>query len=307
MGGGVNVPGPSAEERELQKQQSETLKLQREILEQQRQQQAVLVPFLAEQEGFDVITDDNGNITGITKRPDALADMKKDIETQLTERTLKALKGELPVDPALEETLGVQERDLRAKLSSQLGPGYETSSPGIESLGNFFRSSEILREGARTNQLTLSEQLGITREQQRIFEQNSRFDNLSQNANQIPLTLAGAFGQNAAGFGKAQEPFIQQRQMQLQASIANAQSRASMFGAGLGFAGALFSDMRNKEDMVIVGWNSKLGVPIYKFRYIGEETEYFGMMAQDVQKIRPEAVVEGPGGVLMINYGALDG
>lgn len=304
MGGGVKVPGPSQEERDLQRQQAETLALQREILEQQRKQQAILVPFLAEQEGFDVTTDENGNITGITKRPDALADMKKDIETQLTERTLKALKGELPVDPALEETLGVQERDLRAKLAAQLGPGYETSSPGIEALGNFFRSSEILREGARTNQLTLSEQLGITREQQRIFEQQSRMDTLTQNANQIPLTLAGAFGQNASGFGKAQEPFIQQRQMQLQASIANAQSRASMFGAGLGLIGGLFSDDRGKERIEIVGWTN--GLPIWSYRHYGETTEYLGVMADDVEALYPELVTVDPrSGLRKVNYGAL--
>lgn len=303
--GSVKVPGPSPEERDLQRQQAETLKLQREILEQQRQQQAVLLPFLAEQEGFDVTTDEFGNVTAITKRPDALADMKRDIETQFAERTLKALKGELPVDPALEETLGVQERELRAKLASQLGPGYETSSPGIEALGNFFRSSEILREGARTNQLTLAEQLGLTREQQRIFSQQTSLDSLQQSANQIPLTLAGAFGQNAAGFGKAQEPFIAQRQMQLQASIANAQTRASMFGAGLGLIG-MFSDERGKEKIAVIGFIPDYGVPVWRYRHRGEVTEYIGVMAQDLQKVRPDLVFEDPAtGLLKVNYEAL--
>ena len=237
MGGSVSVPKPTQEERDLQRQQAETLKLQREILEQQRQQQAILIPFLAEQEGFEAVTDEHGNITSIKKLPDALADMKKEIETKFAERSLKALRGELDVDPALEETLGTQERDLRNRLASQLGPGWETSSPGIEALGNFTRSSEILRAGARNDQLTLAEQLGLAREQERIFAQQTSLDTLQGSANQIPLTLAGAFGQNAQGFGKAQEPFIAQRQMQLNAAIANQQSKSQMFGAGLGLVG----------------------------------------------------------------------
>lgn len=302
MGGSVSVPKPSAEERELQKQQAETLKLQREILEQQRQQQAVLLPFLAEQEGFEAVTDANGNITSIKKKPDALADMKKEIETKFAERSLKALKGELPVDPALEETLGIQERDLRNKLANQLGPGWETSSPGIEAMGNFTRSAEMLRSGARNDQLTLAEQLGMAREQGRIFSQQTAQDTLTQQANSLPMTLAGAFGQNAQGFGRAQEPFIQQRQMQLQANIANQQAKTQMFGAGLGLVGAMFSDDRVKEKIRVVGWSG--GVPVWEFRYTNDPpwAVRYGHSAQEVQRVYPEMVLENDAGLKMVNY-----
>lgn len=305
MGGSVKVPGPSQEERDLQRQQAETLKLQREILEQQRQQQAVLLPFLAEQEGFEATTDENGNITSIKKKPDALADMKREIETKFAERSLKALRGELDVDPALEETLQTQERTLRSQLSAQLGPGWETSTPGIEALGNFTRSSEILRAGARNDQLTLAEQLGMAREQGRIFAQQTSLDTISQQGNQIPLTLAGAFGQNAAGFGKAQEPFIQQRQMQLNAAIANQQAKSQMFGAGLGLVGALFSDDRVKHKHFIAGWRG--GLPIWAFSYTDDPagTIRFGHSAQEVQRVHPEAILQAFDGTLVINYEVL--
>lgn len=302
MGGSVSVPKPSPEERELQKQQAETLKLQREILEQQRQQQAVLLPFLAEQEGFEATTDEFGNVTSIKKKPDALADMKREIETKFAERSLKALKGELDVDPALEETLSTQERELRNRLSAQLGPGWETSTPGIEALGNFTRSSEILRAGARNDQLTLAEQLGLAREQERIFAQQTSLDTLQGSANQIPLTLAGAFGQNAAGFGKAQEPFIQHRQMQLNAAIANQQSKSQMFGAGLGLVGALFSDDRVKHKHFIAGWRG--GLPIWAFSYTDDPPNIirFGHSAQEVQRVHPEAIMEAFDGTLIVDY-----
>lgn len=306
MGSKVTVPGPSAEERELQKQQAETLKLQREILEEQRRQNAVLLPFLADQEGYSVETDANGNITRIFEKDNKLKKMKLELEEGLTERSLKALKGELPVDPALENALVRQERDLRAGLSGRFGPGYETSSPAIETLGDFFKHAEELRAGARNAQLSLAEQLSITREQQRIYAQQTSQDSLQQVSQQVPLTLAGGFGQNARGFGAAQQPYIQQRQMQLQASIANAQSKASMFGAGLGAIGSIigaFSDEAVKENLQVIGMYEDR-VPIYRFRYLGELTERIGMLAQDLLRYKPEAVFEREG-LLVVNYEAL--
>lgn len=301
MGGGVKVPGPSKEEKDLQKNQAELLALQTEILKQQRQQQAVLLPFLAEQEGFEVSTDADGNITSISKTPSELDNMQKDLEMQLTRRSLDALAGNLPVSPGLERDLTKQQETLRERLAQQLGPGFETSSAGIEALQNQSESAEVLREGARTAQLTLAEQLGITREQQNQFSQQSSQDVLRQQAIGDPLTLAGAFGQTAGGFGKAQEPFIAQRQMQLQASIANAQNKASMFGAGIGMIGSLFSDERLKSDAIFIA-EGPLGIPIYEFTIGGERR--LGMFASDVEDVAPELVGERMG-YKTVNYGEL--
>jgi len=290
MGGGAKVPPPSAEERALQASQKEMLDLQRSIIEAQQKQQAILLPFLAEQEGFNVETDDKGNITKISKTPSELDNMKKDLEFQLTKRSLDALHGDLPVSPGLERDLKQNEQTLRERLGSQLGPGYETSTPGIEALAKNQESADVLREGARTAQLTLAEQLGITREQQNQFSQQSAQDILRQSAVGDPLTFAGAFGQTAAGYGKAQEPYIQQRQMQLQASIANSQSRASMFGAGIGLIGSLFSDERLKSNAIKIGSLEPYDIPIYEFEYDGDR--YIGVFASDAEVVAPGAVGE---------------
>jgi hypothetical protein len=300
MGGGVKVPGPSAEEKALQKSQSELLNLQTEILKQQRQQQAVLLPFLAEQEGFQVETDQFGNVTKISKTPTELENMRKDLETQLTKRSLDALAGNLPVSPGLERDLGKQEQTLREKLGAQLGPGFETSTPGIEALAKQRESADVLREGARTAQLTLAEQLGITRQQQDQFSRQSSQDVLRQQAIGDPLTLAGAFGQTASGFGKAQEPFIAQRQMQLQASIANSQSRSSMFGAGIGLIGSLFSDPRLKANAIVISVRPD-GLKVYEYEMGGQRR--IGMYADEVAKVYPHAVGVRMG-YKVVQYGA---
>jgi hypothetical protein len=291
MGSKVSVPGPSAEERELQKRQAELLAQQSEIIQEQRAQNRILLPFLAQQEGFDVTVDDNGVVTAITQRPEETARRARESEiTQLlNERSLKALKGELPVDPALERDLEAQERELKNQLSAKFGPGYETSSPAIETLGEFFRTAEVLRSGARTGQLTLAEQLGITREQQQQFSRQASQDVLRTSAVGDPLTIAGAFGQSARGYGQAQIPFIQQRQMQTQASIANAQSSAGILGAGIGLLGAFISDEDAKTDLVRVSQTID-GIPIYAYTHRSTGERMIGVLSKDVEKVRPGSV-----------------
>jgi hypothetical protein len=72
----------------------------------------------------------------------------------------------------------------------------------------------------------------------------------------------------------------------------------SLFGGqGAGGAGSLagmaafFSDRRLKEDIAQVGTLFD-GTPVYRYRYIGHNAFQIGLMAQDVEKTTPEAVVE---------------
>src|SRR3990172_2008136 len=98
-------------------------------------------------------------------KADELAPLRSQIEKGFLERTQAALAGQLPVNPALLSDLAENERTLRETLRRQLGPGFETSSPGIESLGEFGQRRSELLESARRGDLTLAEQLGISRQQ----------------------------------------------------------------------------------------------------------------------------------------------
>lgn len=55
--------------------------------------------------------------------------------------------------------------------------------------------------------------------------------------------------------------------------------------------GGFFSDRRLKEDVHEVGKTND-GQPIYAFKYKGEPRTQLGLMAQDVEKVKPEAVGE---------------
>lgn len=64
------------------------------------------------------------------------------------------------------------------------------------------------------------------------------------------------------------------------------------------------SDIRLKQDITQIGMTAN-GLPLYSFRYIGEDQLYSGVMAQDVLKHTPQAVVMRRDGYLAVNYGML--
>lgn len=104
-----------------------------------------------------------------------------------------------------------------------------------------------------------------------------------------------------------------QRANQLAAAQANAQAQAS---SGAGLMGALgtiggaaikvagpalmASDKRLKTDIKKVGKTNK-GLPIYTYKYKGDDTTQMGVMAQDVEKKTPKAVSE-VGGFKAVDY-----
>jgi hypothetical protein len=64
------------------------------------------------------------------------------------------------------------------------------------------------------------------------------------------------------------------------------------------------SDIRLKENILRIG-TTVLGLPLYRFSYIGQEEVYSGVMAQDVLSVMPSAVSVGEKGFYRVNYGML--
>ena len=122
--------------------------------------------------------------------------------------------------------------------------------------------------------------------------------------------------QNYMGGGNIQAaPVFQGQQQQGQAAMdiygqqmaaANAQTAGmyqlagSVLGAGSRAYAA--SDIRLKSNIVRVGTHP-LGIGIYEYDIFDRRER--GVMAQEVEKVRPEAVAEHPDGYKMVNYAAL--
>jgi hypothetical protein len=64
------------------------------------------------------------------------------------------------------------------------------------------------------------------------------------------------------------------------------------------------SDARLKRDIVKVGRLAN-GLPLYRYRYLWSDTEFVGVMAQEVALLMPEAVARGDDGYLRVDYGRL--
>jgi hypothetical protein len=92
---------------------------------------------------------------------------------------------------------------------------------------------------------------------------------------------------------------------QVAANNAKTGAFASMIGTlGAGAMGAppgTFSDRRIKQNISKVGVLDN-GLPVYSFQYIWGGPQQIGLMAQDVEKVNPSAVVENDAGIKMVNY-----
>lgn len=73
---------------------------------------------------------------------------------------------------------------------------------------------------------------------------------------------------------------------------------------GGGGGGGRRSDIALKHDVVLLGHLDN-GLGYYRFSYLGSRKAYVGMMAQEVQAIRPDAVTRGGDGYLRVHYDRL--
>jgi hypothetical protein len=144
---------------------------------------------------------DKQGIIGLTEIADPSRDLRKENERLLLERQGAALRGELPVAPALLSDLDQQEEDLRASLLENLGTGFETSTPGIEALAEFgerknaileaTRRDDIAGAGAQANQMGgFLESLSGSRSARAAGAGQLPFQNAS-NLSQIANSLSG--------------------------------------------------------------------------------------------------------------------
>jgi hypothetical protein len=87
---------------------------------------------------------------------------------------------------------------------------------------------------------------------------------------------------------------------------ANAAKSAGMMGAMGSIAGAaiMASDSRLKRNIKRIGTHIT-GIGIYCYNYIWGDTMHIGVMAQELQKVKPEAVIETESGYLAVDYNKL--
>jgi hypothetical protein len=115
----------------------------------------------------------------------------------------------------------------------------------------------------------------------------------------LGLDAIGAGKPQLFDVGSALNLGAAQRQNIVNANAANAQARASyssglfqgIGGVAQGIGSAVASDRRVKTNIKVVG-KTDSGLPVYTYQYKGQNVTQMGVMAQDVEMVNPEAVVE---------------
>ena len=137
--------------------------------------------------------------------------------------------------------------------------------------------------------------------------------------NNLPYQQLGNFanliGGNYGGTSTLSQPYFQNGGANAMSGALGGAATGAMLGSivpgigtgigalGGGVMGLLgsISDRRLKRDISRVRTHQN-GLPIYRFRYINDNTEHTGFMAQDVLRMRPWAVGVLPSGVLFVDY-----
>lgn len=164
-------------------------------------------------------------------------------------------------------------------------------------------NNQVTQGNNAINTQTFNEQNAL-----RAMFLNEQYAARAQPINEITSLLSGAQVQNPnfSPTQSAQLPTLDYAGLvnqDYQNRVAAAQAKSAGTGAILGGLASLFSlsDKTAKKDIKKVGG-------LYEYRYKGEGEDApkrIGVMAQEVEKVRPEVVRKGKDGLRRVNYGAL--
>jgi hypothetical protein len=176
------------------------------------------------------------------------------------------------------------------------------------SRGNFDQTQatqDVMRQiqaGGFNNQ---NRQSAISEEQSRRSQALNELNALLSGSQVEQPNMPGFSGAAQAGGGSMSDALSKQYQGDLAASNAeNAQtSQAAQLGAMM-YMMYMFSDARLKEDIRYTG--DFIGsIPVVEFRYRGVPGLLTGVIAQDVLKVKPSAVIVDHSGFYKVNYSEL--
>jgi hypothetical protein len=180
-------------------------------------------------------------------------------------------------------------KDLNAQLQAQ---GQDRTLAAARQLGDLSTTYDANQRANVGAQGAIGDMLrAITQQQAQAPLDLAKFT-----ATSLPDLLRGLFGQNTSGTsntvgtqtGKTgQDPSV-----------------ASDIGDIAAIASLFMSDRRLKTDIVRLGTRPD-GLGVYLYRYLWSPARFIGVMAQEVLKVKPEAVVTLPSGFMAVNYGAL--
>jgi endosialidase-like protein len=290
-----DAPGPAQptdEEKRLMRIQGTAAQEQLTIARSQQAENEALMPLLLQEYGLTRVVDPVTKQISYTKSPDDLTTKRKEIEGMQLDRSLKALKGELPVTATLTKELELGKRTLAEKLSRQLGPGWETSSAGIQAQAEYDRMATSLKEAEQKDQLTTAEALSINRQQSRAGNTEGTYNTMSTpniGASGLLSNASGGAGSGLQYYGRLRE--ASERAQQVAAQERGGYVSGVLGAAGLGAGLFMLSDPDLKTDVAPVDDGAmllavrKLPVKMWRYKADPEKRKHLGGMADKMPAI----------------------
>jgi hypothetical protein len=202
-------------------------------------------------------------------------------------------------------------------------------APGTEAYNNAKRLLAQNQNDQLTSAIVGGMNTGLTANQQQYNQNLQNYQlpmNVASNLKSLstpnyvnPAQQATTAGADILGATNAQY------QNQLAAYNASQANQTNQLNGLLGLGGTLgaaalmpapiagltaLSDIRTKENIKAIGWLPN-GLPVYEFEYKKEfkdqagHGKHIGVMAQEVEKVIPNAVITRADGYKAVNYGAL--
>lgn len=240
MGGSsttVQAPPVDPAQQALEQQQASLLQQQTSILQTQQANYAAVAPALYAAMGYTPQYGANGQLTGLTLNAQGQQNLTNQqtqgqLDQLLLQQEQQALQGKLPVNPLVTQTLNQQQTAMNQQMQNNLGPGWQASSPGQQAQNLFNQSQAGIIQAANTGQMSLDQQMALAGTAGGIQTAGATTGGLA-GIYGMPTSLAQGYGQAAAGYGYAQQPYEFQSQQTLQANMANAQlAMQGMAGIG---------------------------------------------------------------------------
>jgi hypothetical protein len=147
----------------------------------------------------------------------------------------------------------------------------------------------------------LSSSLGSAGQQTAMAPGNQYMQGLAAGAS----TIGSGYQQQIGGLGSI---LGTQANVYNQSQAAKGEMMGAVLGIGAAYAGrpAAPSDRRLKENIELVGRDERTMLPLYEFEYKGGDGRRFlGVMADDVEKVFPQAVIEMSNGYKAVDYDLL--
>jgi hypothetical protein len=173
-------------------------------------------------------------LTGFTETPDTPEEIRRNEIARLQdERTLAALTGEGPLDPALERDLAIQRERVTEGLIGTFGADFLASTGGARTAADLDIAQAGIADQSRRREISLGEAFALSHDAARRQEQELNFSQLMR-TNQSPLATAGALSGPAGIRQGIGSQLFNNRQFEFAAAQQQQQLENDRFGALIG-------------------------------------------------------------------------